>query len=80
MLTLVTSSDDTLLRRLRQEAYGLSGRLFIALLDSDDPARTTRLKHAQRRAEARYWRRYELAYPPGNQTPPWFYRTAKAGY
>lgn len=72
--------DDALLLRLRQEAYGLSGALFIALLDCADAERTQRLKHAQRRAETRYWRRYEMAYPPGNMTPPWFYRTANAGY
>ena len=66
--------------RLRQEAYGLSGNLFVALLDCADPVRRERLKHAQRRAEQRYWRRWEYDNPPGNQTPKWFYKTANAGY
>jgi hypothetical protein len=67
---------------LRQEAYGLSGRLFMAMLScpADDDDRYARLKHAQRRAERRYWRRYDADVPRGNQTPPWFYKTASPGY
>jgi hypothetical protein len=65
---------------LRREAYWLSGALFVALLDCADDARCARLKRLQWRAECRYWRRHEAAFPPGNQTPPWLYATAKGGY
>lgn len=71
---------DAQLLLLRQEADGLSARLFVAMLDCADDVRYARLKHAQHRAERRYWRRHERAYPPGNQTPAWFYKTSDGGY
>jgi hypothetical protein len=66
--------------QLRLEAYGLMARLFVAMLNNPGDARLTRLNRLHHRAERRYWRRYEQAYPPGNQTPAWFYRDAKGGY
>lgn len=67
--------------RLRQEAHWLSGALLVAMLNcGDDEARWQRLKRLQWRAECRYWRRHEAAYPPGNQTPAWLRATAKGGY
>lgn len=65
---------------LRLEAYDLMVQIFDAMLHNPSPERLTRLRRVHHRAERRYWRRHERAYPPGNQTPPWFRKNATGGY
>jgi hypothetical protein len=71
--------DDPALRLCR-DAHELCGCLLVAMWHCEDDDRLDRLKALHHRAERRYWRRREAAFPPGNRTPDWFYRSAKGGY